>query len=343
VADHVQDRALVSLQAPVAAATRAAQRGADLTRRLLAFSRRQILQPGRVDTGQLMHAMADMLRRTLDERLKLVVRVWGDGAGPYCRADPAELESALLNLAINARDAMPEGGLLSFSARLLDSLPDDVAQAFPSLVPVPYVELVVRDDGRGMSEAVRSHAFEPFFTTKEAGRGTGLGLSTVYGFAQQSLGAVTLSSAPGRGTAVALYLPAWPDGPAPASGRAMANELPQSLRVLVVEDDPAVREVVSAALVGPQREVVECASAEEAVRLLDSGARFDLLLSDIALGAGMRGSELAELVEQRWPALPLLLMTGYAADAEVQAARWPVLAKPFQRAALLQALAAVLS
>jgi len=176
----------------VAAATRASQHGTELTSRLLAFSRRQSLQPARVDVDATLHALADMLHHTLDPRIHITVDV--EPACPPCHADPSQLESALLNIAINARDAMPDGGLLAFSA---------------APVAGDFVAITIADNGSGMSALERERAFEPFFTTKEKGRGTGLGLSTVHGFMQQSGGSVDLASEPGRGTIVTLRVPRW--------------------------------------------------------------------------------------------------------------------------------------
>jgi len=176
----------------VAAATRASQHGTELTSRLLAFSRRQSLQPARVDVDATLHALADMLHHTLDPRIHITVDV--EPACPPCHADPSQLESALLNIAINARDAMPDGGLLAFSA---------------APVAGDFVAITIADNGSGMSALERERAFEPFFPTKEKGRGTGLGLSTVHGFMQQSGGSVDLASEPGRGTIVTLRVPRW--------------------------------------------------------------------------------------------------------------------------------------
>ena len=184
----------------VAAAARAARRGAELTGKLLAFSRRQVLQPSALNAGQLLQSLADMLRRTLDQRIHIEVDV---AAGcPPVLADPGQLESALLNIAINARDAMREGGTLRFSARPCGTPPAEVRNSLddPSAAEDGFVAIAITDTGSGMSEAVKQRAFEPFFTTKEAGRGTGLGLSTVYGFVRQSRGALALDSAPGVGT-----------------------------------------------------------------------------------------------------------------------------------------------
>jgi len=326
----------------VAAATRATWRAAELTGKLLAFSRRQVLKPSQVDVGAMLHSLADMLRRTLDQRI--VIEVDPPPAGTAIVADPGQLESALLNIAINARDAMPAGGTLSFRARTCTALPDDVRRELADS-PEPddrFVSITVADTGTGMPDDVKERAFEPFFTTKEVGRGTGLGLSTVYGFVKQSRGAVAIESAPGAGTQISLYLPR----PAEAQQRTAPAEgdgarVPAGLRVLLVEDDPEVRAVVRTFLEALQCEVTLAVSGEQALGML-AGA-FDLLLTDIALGAGMRGTELAAQAAARDPALGILLMSGFSeelldADRDSPAA-WELLRKPFSRGELAQALA----
>jgi PAS domain S-box-containing protein len=339
----------------VAAATRAAHRGAELTGKLLAFSRRQLLQPSAVDVPQMLHSLAGMLRRTLDQRIVIEVDV--PPSCPPVRADPGQLESALLNVAINARDAMPDGGTLRFDARPCAALPEALQDA-PNDQQADdegFVAISVSDTGSGMSEAVRQRAFEPFFTTKEPGRGTGLGLATVYGFARQSRGAVALRSAPGAGTTLSLVLPQpprsagdVPTGPAggPASA-APAQALPSGLKVLLVEDDAEVREVVRGFLTSLQCVVTAAASGEQALLTLGAQGRFEALLSDVALGAGMRGTRLAALAQQRQPGLAVLLMSGYSADLldgdQGEPLRWELLRKPCSREALAAALARVLA
>jgi PAS domain S-box-containing protein len=314
----------------VAAAARASKRGAELTGKLLAFSRRQVLQPTRVDVGALLHSLADMLRRTLDQRIRIAVEV--TGSCPPVLADPGQLESALLNIAINARDAMPDGGLLAFRA-------EATARG--------AVAIAITDSGGGMSEEVRERAFEPFFTTKEKGRGTGLGLSTVYGFVKQSNGAIELDSEPGRGTTVTLHIPLWRDaaGEAAADGPA-AVTLPPRLRVLLVEDDAEVRKVVGAFLAALGCDVTTHGAAEQALAVLQQGARFDVLLSDVALGTGMRGTELARCAQQHDARLAVLLMSGYAPEllepGRSEPLRWELLRKPYTRDELARALARAL-
>lgn len=336
-------------QAPalVTAATRAARRGAELTGKLLAFSRRQVLQPSAVDVGAMLHSLAGMLRRTLDQRIRIEVEV---AAGcPAVRADPGQLESALLNIAINARDAMPDGGRLVFRAGPCETLPDAVRETLddPAHAQARFVAIAIADDGSGMPDAVKERAFEPFFTTKEAGRGTGLGLSTVYGFVTQSKGAVAIDSAPGAGTTLTLYIPQPREaGSAAAADTPSGETVPAGLKVLLVEDDAEVRAVVQRFLAGLGAEVTLAASAEQALPLLVESAGFALLLSDIALGPGMRGTELAAQARARLPAIAVLLMSGYSEDL-IAADRdsppdWELLQKPFGRDELAAAMARLL-
>jgi PAS domain S-box-containing protein len=332
----------------VAAAMRASRRGAELTGKLLAFSRRQVLQPNTVDVSALLHSLADMLRRTLDQRIRIEVDVAHDC--PPVRADPGQLEAALLNIAINARDAMPDGGTLGFRAGTIASLPLDVRHALddPGTADDRFVVIGVSDTGTGMSAEVRERAFEPFFTTKEAGRGTGLGLSTVYGFVKQSQGAVAIESAPGAGTSVRLYIPRpWQAEAAASEERGAGEAVPAGLRVLLVEDDTEVRKVALAFLQTFGCDVSTAASGEQALLALGPEAAFDLLLTDIALGAGMRGTELAAEAQRRHPALEVLLMSGFSAElleADRDApATWELLPKPYSRGELARAIARLMA
>jgi PAS domain S-box-containing protein len=338
LADDAQGQRLV------ASAERAARRGADLTAKLLAFSRRQVLQPDALDIGAMLHSLAEMLRRTLDQRIHIEVDVAADC--PAVLADPGQLDAALLNIAINARDAMLEGGTLRFTAAGVDRLPQALRAELDESDGSAYghVAIAVADTGTGMTEAVKRRAFEPFFTTKEAGRGTGLGLSTVYGFVKQSKGALALDSRAGAGTVITLYLPRPPHTGSPADGDAAAEAaLPAGLRVLLVDDDADVRGVVVAFLDGLGCRSQAFASGEQALLALGDGADFDLLLSDIALGAGMRGMQLAAAAQRQQPQLAVLLMSGYSAellraDREAPAA-WELLRKPFTRNELAAAIA----
>ncbi len=328
----------------VAAAMRAARRGAELTGKLLAFSRRQVLQPSRIDVGGMLESLADMLRRTLDQRIRISVQV--QPGCPPCLADPGQLESALLNIAINARDAMPDGGELAFAAQRCEALPAAVLTELQDHRPQAYVQIAISDSGSGMPDAVKERAFEPFFTTKEAGRGTGLGLSTVYGFARQSRGVILLDSTLGVGTTVSLLLPCHPDAAGgDEDSTAAAGNVPPGLRVLVVEDEPEVRAVVTNFLQALGCQVRPLATAELALAELDADPGYGLLLTDIALGAGLRGTQLAERAQQRLPGLPVLLMSGYSSellDAN-EASAWELLRKPFTREDLRRAIARLLA
>jgi PAS domain S-box-containing protein len=332
------------------AALRAGKRSAELTSKLLAFSRRQVLQPGRVDVVGQLYSLADMLRRTLDQRIQIKLDV--DEACPPCLADPGQLEAALLNLAINARDAMPDGGQLTIACQACSGLPSDlqaeVADADGQPAHQAFVEISLTDTGSGMSEEVKKRAFEPFFTTKEAGRGTGLGLSTVYGFARQSKGAVGIESTIGVGTTLTLYIPAplqhdEPELPQTTS----AHRVPKGLRVVLVEDDAEVRAVVQRFLEALGCQVTPFASAEEALIGFDAEQDFQLLLTDIALGPGMRGMELAKIAQARLPALAIILMSGFSSellDANRDAPEhWELLQKPYGRDELAHAIAKVTS
>jgi PAS domain S-box-containing protein len=338
--DHVQQL--------VAAAVRASRRGAELTGKLLAFSRRQVLQPSALDVGQLLHSLAGMLRRTLDQRIRIDVEVSADC--PSVLADPGQLESALLNIAINARDAMREGGRLCFAAQACSRLPAEVRNNLddPSAPEDGFVAIAISDTGSGMSETVKRRAFEPFFTTKEAGRGTGLGLSTVYGFVRQSKGAIGLHSAPNAGTTLTLYLPRpWDESAEALDEGDAGHSLPVGIKVLLVEDDAEVREVVRKFLDTLRCQVTLAASGEQALLALGADADFDLLLSDIALGPGMRGTRLAELAQARWPRLAVLLMSGFSAellDADRDAPLgWELLRKPYSRSELAAAMARLMA
>jgi PAS domain S-box-containing protein len=331
----------------VTAAARASRRGAELTGKLLAFSRRQVLSPSRIEVPALLDSLADMLRRTLDQRIRIEVHT--PSPCPPCLADAGQLESALLNIAINARDAMPAGGTLSFSGQLCHTLPPELRGDFDLSAEQPdsFVAISVTDTGGGMSDTVKERAFEPFFTTKEAGRGTGLGLSTVYGFVKQSHGAVTLTSAQGVGTTITLFIPRFAECASEGDeAEASVDAIPPGLKVLLVEDEPEVRAVALRFLDVLGCEVTPCASAEQALPYLETGAGFDLLLSDIALGPGMRGTELAREAQARLPQMAVLLMSGFSAElldtSQNAPLSWELLGKPYSRDELKHAIARAL-
>ncbi|MEI8326478.1 MAG: GAF domain-containing protein [Betaproteobacteria bacterium] len=335
---HADEHGLELLRA----ASGASRRAADLTGKLLAFSRRQLLTPSRVELGELLPSLVDLLRRTLGEKIEIVVNVVP--RCPPCLADKFQLESALLNIAINARDAMPQGGRLSFTCSAFFGLADELAPAQTGRASQggsPWVCISVTDNGSGMTSAVRERAFEPFFTTKEAGRGTGLGLSSVYGFVRQSSGSITLDSAPGMGTTVTMLLPAF-EGAAPVTALPLPRQsLPGGLRVLLVEDDAEVRAVARRFLESLECQVWAHASAEAASADLGTGIDFDLLLTDIELGSGIKGTEFARRVRALRPNLPVLLTSGYSDhvrnERHQEPGRWPLLKKPFSREELAAA------
>lgn len=330
----------------VGAATRATRRGAELTSKLLAFSRRQMLQPTAIDTRALLQSLTGMLLRTFDQRIRIEVDASPDV--PCVLADPVQLESALLNIALNARDAMPDGGTLRFHVQICDTLPLTLRGEHGATPGGSYVAISLSDTGTGMAESVKERAFEPFFTTKEVGRGTGLGLSTVYGFVHQSRGAITIDSSPGHGTTVTIYLPAMGAVPVVAGEDGASESLPAGLRVMLVEDDAEVRKVVQVFLEGLDCEVTTAATARQALAIMDAERQpFRLLLTDIALGAGMRGTRLAAEAKRRFPGLAVLLMSGLpvdtAPDNELDRLRWEVLGKPYTKSELARAMARALA
>ena len=289
----------------------AAERGATLTHRLLAFSRRQPLNPTRLDMRALLLGMSELLRRMLGETVKVSIVAPKD-LWP-CVADPGQLENALLNLAINARDAMPKGGALRIVAenRDLDRTP---TSRDLGVGPGRYVLIEVRDDGIGMSPAVLERAIEPFFTTKGVGEGSGLGLSMVYGFVKQSGGTVEIDSAPGRGTTISLYLPRDETVARRGIARQETEALPlaRDETVLVVEDNADLRSVTTRMLQELGYKVLACADAAEATRSINDDPSIDLLLTDIVLSGGISGIDLVHEVEPLHAKLAVLYMSGYA-------------------------------
>ena len=299
----------------IANARRAVERGAGLTRQLLAFSRRQALAPAPTEVNRLVAGMSDLLRRTLGEAIA-VESVLGGGLWPAF-VDQNQLESALLNLAVNARDAMPEGGKLTIETANT-YLDEDYAASRSDVTPGQHVMIAVTDTGTGMSPEIRARVFEPFYTTKSADQGTGLGLSQVYGFVKQSGGHVAIYSEPGQGTTVKLYLPRHIGGgtfePSPERQPALASG--QGETVLIVEDDEGVRQYASAALRQLGYNVYEAADGPSALRILESQTDITLLFSDVVL-PGMNGRVLAQEARRRRPDLKVLFTTGYSRNAIV--------------------------
>lgn len=308
----------------------ASERAATLVQRLLAFARQQTLEPQAVDLAALVEGMGDLLRRSLGEQVVLAIH--HPDRLPPALVDPAQLESALLNLCINARDAMPGGGRLEIGITAVDLTEKDGAG---ELEPGRYVLLQVSDNGHGIAAADLPRVFEPFFTTKDRSRGTGLGLSMVYGFAKQSRGHVAIGSAPGAGTRVDLFLPVANTlpaiGSAPGALRASAPAVGPA-RILVVEDNDLVRNFACTQLRDLGYEVVDAEHAAAALTHLESTDCFDLLFSDIVMPGGMSGVELAKRARVLRPGLPVLLTSGFIDDAERVAAEdpYPLLAKPYR-------------
>ena len=293
-----------------------ANRAAGLTHRLLAFSRRQSLDSKPVEMNALVVSMGELLQRSIDESIQLDMQL--DQQLWVAEADPNQLESALLNLVINARDAMPNGGKLVVKTRN-EHLDATFTDAHANLEPGDYVMLSVTDNGCGMPQSTITRAFDPFFTTKPIGQGTGLGLSMIYGFSKQSRGHVAISSEVGAGTTVSLYLPRF-GGDVPQYLPVDAPHAPFARNgetVLIVEDDPAVRVLVSTVLSDLGYAYVEAGDADSAVPILDSTQRIDLMISDVGL-PGMNGRQLAEIGRQFRPDLKVLFITGYAEHAAVR-------------------------
>jgi signal transduction histidine kinase len=295
-----------------------AERAAQLTQRLLAFSRRQPLNPRVIDINKLITSISDLLARTLGENVELETI---SGAGLWkAEVDASELESTLLNLALNARDAMPQGGKLTIetSNAYLD---DEYCRQHDDVVPGQYILVAITDNGGGMSAETIDRAFEPFFTTKEAGKGTGLGLSQVYGFMKQSGGHVKIYSEPGEGTTIKLYLPRRDGDEAGISADDQAGlDRGRGETILIVEDDDGVRQYASEILRDLNYQIIEAKDSAAALRLLDAKKEFDLMLTDVVL-PGKNGRELADEVERRRPGTKVIFMTGYSRNAIVHHGR----------------------
>ena len=326
------------LQEIIDSALRAVERGSYLTRRLLTFARRQPLQPRPVVPQPLMEELGSMLRRTLGE--SIVVQIDCTADVPDLYADPNELDTALVNLALNARDAMPRGGRLGISVREINL--DDANQW--KLPAGRYVAIAVSDTGTGMPPDVQAHAFEPFFTTKESSKGSGLGLSMVYGFATQSGGAITIDSRLGYGTRMELVLPAAASG-TKAVNDAQADDTKHAdagETILVVEDETDVRTVAIRFLSAVGYHVVAAANARQALDLLIAKPDVDLLFSDVVLGSGMDGIELAREARRIRADLPILLASGYQGPGdrrhEESGETFELLRKPYRREQLTGAI-----
>jgi signal transduction histidine kinase/CheY-like chemotaxis protein len=310
-------------------ALQAAERGAKLTSQLLAFSRRQRLSPAATDANDIVTKMGDMLARTIGPQVRVETRL--DPQLWHALADPTQMEVMILNLAINARDAMPSGGRLTITTENVDKVPRRLAS---ELAEQHFVAISVADTGTGMTPEVQARAFEPFFTTKEQGRGTGLGLSQLYGFAKQSGGTVKIDSRVGEGTKVTVYLPRTHPPANVVELQPVEGGQTGRISVLLVDDDDAVREVCGTMLEEIGCQVTQASSGEEALEALSRGA-FTVLVTDVAM-PGMSGVELARRTRETFPDLPVLFASGYAdldmfgdqLDAEV------VMKKPYRLAEL---------
>ena len=322
----------------------AAQRASGLTRQLLAFSRRQTTEPRVIDLNHLVENLLNMLRRLIGESVQLSTTLARDLGS--VRADPAQFEQVLMNLAVNARDAMPEGGTLMIETRnvTLGAARRDEAG---DLTPGEYVVLTVRDSGAGMSEEVKARAFEPFFSTKEIGKGTGLGLSTCYGIVTQAGGHVAIDTAPGAGTSMAVYLPRVHDPlDALVAKRTASDVRGRHETVLVVDDELSIRQLLVRVLGQRGYQAFDAADADEARRVMEQhGSGVRLLLTDVGL-PGASGVALAQSVRRQWPAVKVLFMSGYdkgvrdGADAAREIG--PSVQKPFTPAEIVARIRAVL-
>jgi CheY-like chemotaxis protein len=321
----------------VAAAQGAARRAAALTHRLLAFSRRQTLDPRPTNVNRLVAGMEELIRRTMGPEVEIEV-VGAVGLWPTL-VDPPQLENALLNLCINARDAMPDGGRLTIETanRWLDQR----AAAERDLPPGQYISLCISDTGTGMSPDVIAKAFDPFFTTKPLGQGTGLGLSMIYGFVRQSGGTARIYSEPGHGAMVCLYLPRHLGDADTVETMPALGDAPragQGETVLVVDDESTIRMLVVEVLEELGYAAIEAADGAAGLRVLQSGVRIDLLVTDVGLPGGMNGRQMADAAKHRRPDLKVLFITGYAENALVGNGQLEsgmhVMTKPFAMEAL---------
>ena len=327
------------------AAQRSAARGARLTRQLLAFGRRQTLQLQTVDINQLLKDFDTLLQRAIGEAVELVLRP--DPAIWLCSVDHGQFEAALLNLALNARDAMPAGGTLTIETKRVVRAAGE-APSDDEWKPGDYVAVAVADTGVGMSAHVREHAFDPFFTTKGVGKGSGLGLSQVYGFVNQMGGHVTIDSAEGKGTTVTLYLPRAAAKPAVDAGAVASPPLQRAAAgetVLVVEDDGDVRASVIAMLGGLGYQVLTASNGPEAIDILRTDRPIDLLFSDVVMPRGLSGVDVAKEAQRLRAGIKILLTSGYTAEALAQQGAnsdFPVFSKPYRQQELADEIRRVL-
>lgn len=320
-------------------AQKAASRGAQLTGQLLAFSRQQMLRPQTANLNDLIAAFETLLRRACPEAIAFSLQLTPDLGNT--EVDPAQFQSAILNLVINAKDAMPRGGRLTIRTRNVE-IDAKRAEDLQEIAPGRYVMAEVADTGTGMSPDVRARAFEPFFTTKDVGKGTGLGLSQVYGFVRQSGGQIEIESRPGEGTSLRLYLPRTDIAAERPGSEPTLDEPHFSGTILLVEDDPDVRLITAETLEMLGYTVCEAGSGAEALAMLQTGARFDVLFSDVIMPNGLNGVELASAARTLLPGLKILLASGYPRETLARHGKaaddFAFLHKPYPLAALIDAL-----
>jgi PAS domain S-box-containing protein len=321
---------------------RAAERAGDLTRQLLAFSRRQVLHPRVVDLNVAVGEMQGMLQRLVGEDIALNIRTAASPA--YIKADPSQIEQVIMNLVVNARDAMPTGGQLTIEIDPVELDASFVATHLGSQRG-PHVRLAVSDTGEGMVPETLAHLFEPFYTTKETGKGTGLGLSTVFGIVKQSEGSIFVYSEPGQGTTFKLYFPATGEAPVAAEDLAGPSVLRGSETILLVEDEPQLRTLAASILGRQGYNVLTCAGAAEALARAEARGEIDLLLTDVVMPE-MSGRTLSEQIRSRRPGIRVLFMSGYADEAVLRhgvlESSMEFLQKPFTAAGLARRVRAAL-
>jgi CheY-like chemotaxis protein len=329
----------------IEAALDAARRGERLNQQLLAFSRRQALKPEMVRIDDLLVESETLLRRAVGEAVTVTFAPGAPGA--MTNVDPSQFEAAVMNLVVNARDATPAGGAIRVESLRATLTPELTGEAPPG----DYLCVAVHDTGEGMTPEILERAFEPFFTTKGPGRGTGLGLSQVYGFARQSGGAVLIETAPDKGASVRIYLPLArepeaetpdPEITAPPTDTESAGP---GRRVLLVEDDGTVGDVIEAMLTDLGHTVLRAASAPEALVLLRRGVPIDLMLSDVIMPGGKTGVDLAHEAVALRPGLPVILSSGYTGDTlgPASEAPWPLLRKPYDSETLARTVESVMA
>lgn len=328
----------------VDAALEAGLRGKDLNRRLLAFARRQSLQPETIDVNETLTSMSKLLQRSLGERVEISIRssanIWP------ITVDPTQLETAILNLGVNARDAMPNGGRLLIETANVH-LDENAAVADEEIIPGPYVMLAVSDEGVGMAKEIVKRVFDPFFTTKEVGQGTGLGLSMVHGFIKQSGGHVSIYSEKGRGTTVKLFLPRDENAVTESDEATAANDQPtgKGQQVLLVEDNDGMRKIARKQLSDLGYKVIEADRAAAAVEILSKGEKIDLVFSDVVMPGEMDGIGLANFIAREYPDIPVLLTSGFTArasdefeDTAISETNAELLSKPYRKEELAVAI-----